>query len=314
MDYQNIIKKAFKIVWHNRFMWLLGLLTGGVSTLQSGSNYSLDNSDFEKIKNWHHIIPSGDNIAEASAKSAERVLGDSLFSLMSSPTFRIVLVVILLLVIILIYLHFTARGAIIKSASKLNDGEKLTLGAAWKHGERYFWRVFIFNLVVTAIILLILSILVTPIILLAIFGLSIAAIILGLLLAILFLLFIIYLAFIAPYAERILVLENKRALESISLGIKFFNKHWKKILVLYLILFTIGLIAVTAMAIILIVPSLILIGLGLIIYTVSQTATFIYAFLAVIIILILFFVITGLINSFSSTAYTLGYLELKKTE
>lgn len=310
MDYQKIIKRAFDLVWHNRFMWLLGLLAGGVSVFQGGSGFN--SSDFEKLKNWQRSTPSGGSTAEASVKSAERVLGESLSSLMSSTTFWVVTIIVLTLVIISIYLHFTARGAIVRSAVELNDDKKLTLGEAWKFGGEYFWRVFIFSLVIAAITLLGLFVLVTPIVLLAIFGLSIAAIIFGVLFAITFFLFIIYLAFVAPYAERILILENKRALESISLGIRFFNKHWKQILILYLLLLAIGLVAGMAIAIVLIVPSLTLVFVGIVIYSINQVATFIYAFITLSVAFILFLALTGLINSFTSTTYTLSYLELKK--
>lgn len=292
-------------------MWLLGFLSGGSSFYQGG-NYSFNDSDFEKLKDWKNL-PSSDNVAQASVKSAERVLGDSVSSAMSSTAFWIVFSFLIVLLIIFVYLHFTARGAIIKSAEQLDVGKSLGLKNAWGYGRQYFWRVFIFSLVMAGIILLGLLIAATPIVLLAIFEQSLAAIIFGIIFFLAFLVYLIYLSLVSTYAERILILEDKGAIESIKLGIKFFNKSWKNIAVVYLIVMAISLIATMAVIIAIIAPILLLIGIGALFYLISSSLTFIYATIAILALVVLFCTLMGMLNAYISTVYTLTYKELKSS-
>ena len=292
-------------------MWLLGFLAGG--SFYQGGNYSFNDSDFEKLKDWKNL-PDSNNVAAASVKSAEKVLGDSVSSAMSSTAFWVILFFLIIIIIIFIYLHFTARGAIIKSAEQLDAGKSLGLKNAWAFGRQYFWRVFIFSLVMAGIILLGLLIAATPIVLLAIFEQTLAAIIFGIIFFLVFLVYLIYLSLVSTYAERILILENKRAIESIKLGIKFFNKSWKTIAVVYLIVMAISLIAAMVVIIAIIVPILFLTGIGALFYLISSGLTFIYATIAILALVVLFCTLMGMLNAYISTVYTLTYNELKSSD
>ncbi|MFA5926988.1 MAG: hypothetical protein WCT32_01470 [Patescibacteria group bacterium] len=320
MDYQAILTRAFNIIKRHRFLWLLGLFTGGaVPNWQFGNtNYTPTESDLEKLRNWQENIPiklpSTDLVRADGAESLGKVLGDSAQSIVGTDFFWPILVTLLIISGIAIYLSTTARSAIIRSVYLIDKGKAITLGESWRIGHKYFWRQLSLSVIVSALIVLPLLLMVTPIVLLAIFVPSNYALIPSVILfAIIMIGFMIYVSLVTPYAQRMLIIENKRPLESIIASIKFFNQSWLQFVGLYFILMALNIAAGIVFVLALLVAIAILFAIGAAINTMSSIALAVYASIAVVAVIVTLLVYGGIISAFSSTSTTLAFLDRKKS-
>ena len=312
MDYGKLIKKSFTLVWKNRFLWILGIFAGGsgVSFMNFGGYSGGGGGDWEEIKEG---IPGDAAQSALDSSSFGQVLGAQADSISAVATI-ILIVLILALVLLLTYICITSKGALVLGAGELEEDKPATLGSSWAMGQKYFWRRLGMSLLVSLAILAALIILSIPIIVLAIFELTIPAIILGILFLIPFCLAILYFSLFFPYAERIFFLENKSVLNSLKEGFTFFNKNWMVAVLIYLISGGIGIGVGVAMFISFGIVGLILFGICALIFMASQVAAFVIGGIFALILIIALIYFSGALNSFNWTMITLAYEELKATK
>lgn len=315
MDHIKIVKRAFSIVSRNRYLWLLGFLGG--SSYTGWSFYKFSAPNFDNIKPFKFDVPKDSTISSASTNLHDfgKVLGESISSQYSiSPVTWIIVSVITLIVIILaVYLSIVARGAIVKSAFVLDDDKRYSLKDAWYFGNRYFWKRLSFTLLIFLISMLAITVTALPIILFAIMGATVLAIISAIIFGIAFLAFITYLGLIIPLAERVLFLKGEKTIKSLFVGAKLFNKNWLDILLIYLILFAIGSVAAIGLVLALLISILIAVALHALLALASPVVATIITTIVAIAILLALFVFAGIKRAFDSVVITIAYKSAHKT-
>lgn len=316
INFESIIKRSFTLIWKFKYLWLLGILSGGFSYGSGRSGYIFDNNsqqDYQKIRD---LMPNNGTVAglvRAEVKDAGRVLADFVGPRAFDNIYIwiVVAVLILALIAIMIYINLSARGALIRSVPLLDDGKKLDLREAWLLGHRVFWRRLSLALIWYFIIALPLLVLSIPVIVFAIYEINVAAIILGILFGLAYIVFAIYLALIWPVVERYLLLENKPADKAITAGLKYFNKNWQHFVLSYLIVFGFSIGFGVAIAVIVLVAALSIAGIGYLLYLVAHFLGIGFWILTGTATLAVLLAISGIISSFISSIYTLTYKDLK---
>lgn len=113
MDYGELISRAWRITWNNKFLWVLGFLAalGGAGGGGSGGRTTWTSDQF--------------NLPDFARVTA--LLGG-------------LICLALIIGLVLWLLSLVAKGGLISAAWRLDAGEKLTLGEAFGAGTRYLGR------------------------------------------------------------------------------------------------------------------------------------------------------------------------------
>ena len=139
MDYLDILKKAWKITWKYKALWVLGLFagagSGGSSGGSGGSNYSTGSSDYSA---------AGDVFGQA-----ERWVYDNLVF--------VAIVAGLLVVIGLVFwvLSIAAQAGLVHAANEAAEDRAPALGEAWSVGFGKWGRTFMISFVLGLPVLII---------------------------------------------------------------------------------------------------------------------------------------------------------------
>lgn len=250
MDYGEIITRAWRITWNNKYLWVLGFLAALTSAGSNGNsaNYSFNESDF------------------ADPNQMARIGAMAL----------LVVCVLMIVGLLLWLLSVAARGGLVAGVNQLDDGEKVTLGEAFGAGWKAVWRVIGVYLL-TYLPLILISIVVGIVVAIS-FGGAIAATTITespeelfaggfALLALCLCLFIcalipisIILYYIAEFGMRGVVIHKLGITESIRQGWQLFRNNLGPVLILAVLLFIISIMVSVALGIVMVPLAAIVFG------------------------------------------------------
>ncbi|HKH58602.1 MAG TPA: hypothetical protein VKA20_08705 [Rubrobacter sp.] len=304
MNYGDLIRDAFRITLHNRYLWFFGFFAGGTGTNFVGNvpstagNFNPD--EFQR---------SGAGLtAQVGQGLSETVL---IFGIV------VVVLVIALFFIILII----SQGALADSVAAIDRGEGRRFGTAFRSGLNNFWRVLGYIVVFFLVALGLLVVIAIPVALLIggtfaatqSTGVRISvAVIVGLLAILLLILVFIPLYIISQYALRDIVVRRERVLGSVGSGYGLFRHNIGRSLLLWLI--QLGLSIGIGIAFILVVAIVALVlfipAIALAIADSSRATLVAVGAPAVLIVIVLFLVVAGAIGTFFHAYWTLAYLRL----
>jgi hypothetical protein len=307
MNYGDIIRDAFRITLHNRYLWFFGFFAGGTGTNfvgnvpSGGSNFNFD--DFQR---------SGAGLtAQVGQGLSETVV-----------IFGIV-VVVLLIALFFIILAIISQGALADSVAAIDRGQGRRFGSAFSSGMGNFWRVLGYYIVFFLIALGLLVVIGIPVALLigGTFAITQStgvrvsvAVVVGIVAVLSLIVVFVPLYIIGQYALRDIVVRRERVLGSVGSGYSLFRHNIGSSLLIWLI--QLGLSIGIGIAFILL---LLIVGLVLFIPTIAlavagyTTAAIIAAVIAGLILLPLLLVAAGAIGTFSHAYWTLAYLRLTAT-
>ena len=304
MNYGDLIREAFRITLHNRYLWFFGFFAGGTGTTFIG-NVPSGSSNF----NFDNFQRSGAGLtAQFGQGLSETVL-----------IFGIV-VVVLLIALFFIILAIISQGALADSVAAIDRGQGRRFGSAFTSGMGYFWRVLGYCIVFFLIGLGLLMAIGIPVALLIggtfaatqVTGVRVSvAVVVGILAVLLLIVVFIPLYIIGQYALRDIVVRRERVLGSVGSGYSLFRHNIGTSLLLWLI--QLGLSIGVGIAFILVV---LIVGLVLFIPTIalavagSSTGAIIAGVIAGLILLPLLLVTAGAIGTFFHAYWTLAYLRL----
>ena len=307
MNYGDLIRDAFRITLHNRFLWFFGFFAGGTGTNfvgnvpSGGGNFNFD--DFRR---------SGAGVSGLTAQVG-RGLSETVVIL------GIVLVV-LLIALFFIILAIISQGALADSVAAIDRGQGRRFGSAFTSGMGNFWRVLGYYIVFFLIALGLLMVIAIPVALLI--GGTFAAtqstgvrvsvaVVVGILAVLLLIVVFIPLAIVGQYALREIVVRRERVLASVGSGYGIFRRNLGRSLLLWLIQLGLSIGIGIAFLLVLLIVGLVLaipaIALAIAGYT---TAAIIAGVIAGLILIPILLVATGAIGTFSHSYWTLAYLRL----
>jgi hypothetical protein len=307
MNYGDLIRDAFRITLHNRFLWFFGFFAGGTGTNfvgnvpSGGGNFNFD--DFQR---------SSSDISGLTAQVGQ--------GLSETVVILGIVLVVLLIALFFIILAIISQGALADSVAAIDRGEGRRFGSAFTSGMGNFWRVLGYYVVFFLIALGLLMVIGIPVALLI--GGTFAAtqstgvrvsvaVVVGILAVLLLIVVFIPLSIIGQYALRDIVVRRERVLGSVGSGYGLFRHNIGRSLLLWLIQLGISIGIGIAFILLLLIVGLILalpaIALAVAGYT---TAAIIAGVIAGLILLPLLLVATGATGTFSHAYWTLAYLRL----
>jgi hypothetical protein len=307
MNYGDLIRDAFRITLHNRFLWFFGFFAGGTGTNfvgnvpSGGGNFNFD--DFQR---------SSSDISGLTAQVGQ--------GLSETVVILGIVLVVLLIALFFIILAIISQGALADSVAAIDRGEGRRFGSAFTSGMGNFWRVLGYYVVFFLIALGLLMVIGIPVALLI--GGTFAAtqstgvrvsvaVVVGILAVLLLIVVFIPLSIIGQYALRDIVVRRERVLGSVGSGYGLFRHNIGRSLLLWLIQLGISIGIGIAFILLLLIVGLILalpaIALAVAGYT---TAAIIAGVIAGLILLPLLLVAAGAIGTFSHAYWTLAYLRL----
>src|ERR671915_783608 len=293
MNYGDLIREAFRITLHNRFLWFFGFFAGGTGTNflgnvpSGGGNFNLDN--FQRSDSGL-TAQVGQGLSETVV-----ILG--------------IVVVVLLIALFFIILAIISQGALADSVAAIDRGEGRRFGSAFTSGIGYFWRVLGYYVVFFLIALGLLMVIAIPVALLI--GGTFAAtqstgvrvsvaVVVGILAVLLLIVVFIPLSIIGQYALRDIVVRRERVLGSVGSGYGLFRHNIGRSLLLWLIQLGLSIGVGIAFILVALIVGLIL-ALPAIALAVagSSTGVWIAGAIALLIFIPLFLVAAGAIGTFS---------------
>ena len=298
MNYGELIKQAFSIARHHRYLWFFGIFAGS----SAGGNFNVPGGGFPSYGG------NGDDFSSQASSS-------------DFMTFLIVVgVVVAVLVLVSIALSLISQGALATSVAAIDGGERRSFGLAWRAGLATFWRVLgealLFGVIAIGCLLAI-GIPVGLVIFAALAGGDpsgggIALIVLVALLAVVALIVVFFpLTIIWQLALRALIVGEEGVVDALRTGWRMFRTRLGTSLLLGLLQLALGI----AGAIVLFLAAL-LVGLALFIPAIAlgisgyYTAAIVAAVVAGLVLLGPFLAAIGALGTFNHAFWTLAYLRL----
>ena len=251
MDFGEVLTRAWKIVWKFKILWIFGILAscgtrGGGGFSGGGSNYQTNGTPGQ-IPNVPNLPPGvEDNLLK-------------FVRFFENPVVIIVFIsLICALILLTIFFSIMGRIGLIKGVVDADAGaERLGFGELWKSGLHYFWRILALSLLIGSPILLFYLALVIGGLLIFLTYLSgsqgsslgaaapalLALIPVICVLVCVVFLFAIVISFLAPQAERAIVIENEGVISGLRRGWSVLTKNLGPILIIWFITVVIGVAA-----------------------------------------------------------------------
>jgi hypothetical protein len=123
MDYTDILKRAWRVTWKYKALWVLGFFVGGASGSSSSSSRTSTGSN----------SPFGSGSGTAAVQHFLATYGAiiivaALFAVLIGLIFMVIAV--------------AARGGLIHLVNEAEEGRPVKLGAGWRAGFSKWWRLF----------------------------------------------------------------------------------------------------------------------------------------------------------------------------
>lgn len=296
MNFGEVLSRAWQIIWKHKVLWIFGILAGCSSAAGSGgsnSGYRFSGRDLspevQRFFNQFNQMP-----------------GWELALLVG-----ILILIILLLVILFVFLGTIGRIGLIRGTLLAETGApSLIFSELFNDSLRYFWRVFLLNLLIglalfaVALILFVLAIgsVVVTLGLILICFLPLLCILVPL---------VWFIQLVIEQTNVALVVEDVGILEGLRRGWQIVTAHLGEYILMGLILIVgIGIIAVAIIGIpfsVLIVPAL---AGALIGSQGSLTGGLIIFGLCLVLYLPVLLLLVGILRAYVTSAWTLTYLRL----
>lgn len=292
MDYKALLKKSFDLTIKNKFLWIFGLFAGSTMTF-SGINMG----DFSKEGSTMNPLFTKEQISAF------------LYSHLALVSWIALGLVVLCIICFIISLF--AQASLITGAATLSKGEKADFSSTLKKGSQYFWKLWGLGIMYFLIVLAGLAVLAIPTGLLVLSNQMFIAVFYGVLVVLAFIALAVIIGFSAPYAERILVLENMGIIESIKSALILVRKKILEMLIINLILIAISTVLAFSLIIALIIILIMLGLLGFGLWSLSSGLGIIYAFIFGSALLVAIIIFKSAFSTFKSVVVTEAYEKFK---
>lgn len=294
INYFQILKNAWVITWHNKYLWWFGFL---LSLSGSGGFFNYHFGDFNQIENGGISPETKKQVVDFFASYADWIIVGS-----------VALAIALLFFLIL---GTIARGGLIKSIEKISKGEAIDFKTGFGEGKEYFWKLLFINLAIGIFLLALIATLSIPIIFLF-YG---KAYILGSLLAIGALIILIPVLILAHFSKIYgyiyAIMGNVSFGSAIENGYLLFRKNLSASIIMSLLLMVAGIIfGITA--ILILIPFIVLfLIIGAVLYLIMQKiGVAIAAIFGGIALIAIMLFLQSIFQTFLQTSWVLFFKEI----
>jgi hypothetical protein len=304
MDYTKLIKDAFLITWKDRILWIFGIFAGGSIgySLRIPFQYSTSGSE----------IGSSQTNALSGLTATEQSALDQISNFIVEHAIAIGLIMLGIIFLAIIFWIFSiiSNGALIGLGKNADESKRIGFVEGFKIGVHNFWKILEIWFLMALIMVITLAIFSVVPIALIVFKQYILLFFVGLIEFILLIIVTYAIAIIALFAYRHTVIADAGIIESISNAYNLFKKHWKKIVIVTLLMIAVGIIfgMISGAAVLILV--LLLGGISFLIFLISQTAGLIAGAILLGVMIAFILVLKGAYGSFQSLVWTLTYLRL----
>jgi hypothetical protein len=313
MDYGRLIRDACSMAWRHKFLWLIGMFAPSSIGSCSGSNSSYQ---FPDLSTGRRDIPSEFSDLGPVARQAS--------SWFASNTWVIVAIAgaVLLLLLAFAVVSFIAQGAMVRSTGDLAAGQPSGLRSGLRAGLRHFWRYLglwaITTVAVVAFAVAIAMLVGVGVLMASVGGAPVAAVVIiaGVLIGIPLLLVAIVggiaVGIILAFARRAIVIDDVGPIAAIRLGFLLFRRRLGPSLLTWLVSLGLGIGLAIATFIVVILVLLVLALPAIIAVAVASFTPVVigYAVVALLAFLAVAWVVSGALNAFYWSYWTLAYLRL----
>ena len=278
MDYGRLISRSFQLAWRYKSLWIFGLFAGFGSTFNVPSDFPgfrVESMESLRAFNW-----------------------DAAHAFEGSPVFLSLVLAFLGLMVVFLIAHLIASPALVDAVNKIARGGLYRFGDSFSAGVDFFWRFL--GLLLLEILAFIVSIIPFALVILVIP-------LLGILLAIpgAFVLIFVWNT-IFELARRVIVARDCSIGDALSEGFLLMKQHLSKTIVIFVLIFFLGMAFLIAAAIMWLVVGL---PIGGIVWAMTQSVAA-GAVMAILFGLPVSLVVGGYFGTFFSSLYTLFYFEL----
>ncbi len=299
--YSEIIKKAWRIIWRNKYLWFFGLFLVwvGQEVETMIRNYFMHTEQTLSLDSWQNLFDSGFG----------GVISD-FWGAVSGTTIGAVLIVLLLIavIIVVVWMMVNSIGAIIHSTVEINNGKQSSFNQSFAVGRKYFWKNFVvyFMARIVDYAFLLISGLVASLIFFGMFGTVI-----GLILVLLSFIVSLIISFMSKYAAAYVVIRGQTISQSVRSAWNLFIKNWLASIEMAVIVFFVNLVVSLALFLVLV---LITVPFLLLVFILSQTEfvnlgnSFLY--ILTVILMLITIVVGSVLSGFQFSAWVLFFLRL----
>jgi hypothetical protein len=299
MNYGELLSEAFRITWHNRYLWFFGFFVGGAS-------FNIPSTNFGGGQPGAPFGPTPGPL---------RFISENLALFIA-----IVIAVAVVIALVFIVLAMISQGALAESVAALHRGEPRRFGLAWRAGTANFWRVLGLKVMffLMALGLALLTLLPIGLGVLAVLAITDSTGLRFLFIALLVVVGLVSLIFVFlpfaivnQFALRELVLSRRRVMNSIGGGFGLFRRNLGRSLLVWLLQLGVMLGLGIATLVVVIIVGAILLGPAIALFAADQTTAAIMAgIVGGLLFLMPLFVISGALGAFNHAYWTLAYVQL----
>ena len=289
IQYFEILKRAFIMVWENKFLWFFGLLIF-IGTPFTSFSFNSEGTTQQNDKNFEAIL--------SYIQKYPKIFIGLFLSL-------------IILMIVLFVLRIIATAAVIKSTNNIVVFRQSKVSSIFSEAKKYFWQLMLLEIIIIATLIVIMIILFTPVFYLWMLKATILAIASATIAAIILLVLIIIAKYLRKYAYFYMVLGNMKirmALESAYLLLQ--KNVWKSLIMgcIEIVLVITAMMLLSAVLLLLApVYSLLVFFAHLLFSQVGITASLIFCFIIGCAFLLIFF---SFFTAFAQSAWVLFFQEI----
>ncbi|MBI3964927.1 MAG: hypothetical protein HY329_04750 [Chloroflexi bacterium] len=323
IDYGSLVRDSLRFAWRYKLLWLFGLFTGpSTSSCSSPPTGPLGSSSSDPSS----PAPDFPDLSGVSPETLAQ-LGAGFKWLEQNVWLVFFAVATVLAVVIFFFLivQLLCRGALVAAAARLEAGEPVTLGVAWRDSRRVFWP-FMWLMCVLSVAWAVVAIaILSPLAVYAVLlgtaapsGRNVAFFVLGafglIVGAIVLVPFFIVANIVISYSYRALVVDGYGPIACLGQAWRVFRRNLGRSLITWLIGFALGIgasfIQLVALLIVL-VPAFIA---GIASYAVSgfSALTIFVAVGGLLGVILVGWAVSAPVNNYFWAYWTLAYLRLTR--
>lgn len=288
IDYIKILKKAWNITWHNRFLWWFGFFTA----LAGGSfNFPINDSEWKGAGNEH--------LANFMSGHMALVITGA--------------IILFMLLIVFLVLGVIGRGALIKETEKIIQNKPAGFKTGMKEGKKYFWKLLLQNILLILFTFLSFLVLAIPVIVLYVGKSYVIGTLVAVAAVIIFIPLIILIAFMRIYGQLYVVLAGLGVIPALERAYELLMKNKLASIIMGLLFIPLGIVLAVIFLAFIIALLIIFIPLGLLFNLILAKVGLIFIIaLGAFCLLAGVFIARSIYETFSQVVWVLFFHEIAK--